>query len=315
MIMKRLFYLFFLCSLFFACESDDAEGGLNGHVKTISVTSEGDGFLKPTQKQLYTFSYDQQGRVKKVNDREYTYDKAGKVVSSRIARQEKETRGTAMGSTTFIYAYEEQLNYHWDELGRLQRITIDSLVQRGSTVQNGEKLSSYENKRSHEVLARYTYEGSSLLPAKITYRTLDMNWGNPDQTLGPVEERSFHYAGNLVVEVDQLLTLPNLLPSGLPSYVDKKLFFSFYQYSDQAHYLYEIYSQMGFNPLDYGDVIPANLYRARYVHAEASDFEGAVQADWSKAGKSSLSYDANRLIIDFSDASGLIKERTEVMYE
>src|SRR5690606_21818836 len=122
--MKRLFCLFLVYLGFASCESDNIDQHLSNRIASIEINTEANAGLygATVTGTTYIFEYDEIGRLKKINDKEFYYGANGLVAFSKIERKIKD------GSRDEEYI--EHLSYHWDEQKRLKNIYIDLLQQK-----------------------------------------------------------------------------------------------------------------------------------------------------------------------------------------
>lgn len=254
--MKRLFCLFLVCLGFASCESDNIDQHLSNRIASIEINTEANAGLYGTTVTgtTYIFEYDEIGRLKKINDKEFYYGANGLVAFSKIERKIKD------GSRDEEYI--EHLSYHWDEQKRLKNIYIDLLQQKyihsysaGYDAQSMEKDNTLES----VLLATFFYESTNRKPSSIRYREMYKDPSSLLVSLGEEEEAHYLYDGGNVISARLAGYLRNYLP-GTDPLINLRPYSleASHTYLEKPHYLLEIYTQLGFHPFNIGEVISAN---------------------------------------------------------
>ncbi|PRD54270.1 hypothetical protein [Sphingobacterium gobiense] len=283
--MKRLLYMLFVCGLLTACASDDMEALLSDRISSMETVATV-GYGLPSSDGRLTFVYDEQGRLKKVNDKVFYYGTDGKVTYSRVFLESPHPHGKAV--------YTERLSYHWDERGRLKEVYLDSLYKKTPAIPGGIVIGDSENLLENTLLATYTYEGVNRKPSSIVYRPLTRS-GSNIIAIKAEERIDYRYAGenpssSLLTGVMDVSISPTS-PEGRPFQIT-----TVNAYLPNIHPLAKLYTQLGFHPTDLAGVIPLNCVSTiqreiETEHVEDVEFtppeEGGIH--WTDVGAEDIS--------------------------
>jgi hypothetical protein len=238
--MKKIVFLFVLSTLIcsISCEKEQQNENQHFRIKSYHMFDEGTHFNPPG----FIFVYDEEGKIKRINDTQYYYRTDGKVDYTRRGNE---------GSV-----YREQ--FHWDDLGRLSQIVVDSMY-----IVTVDGITLHRNVSK----AQFSYEGNKNLPSSISY------FGEPVPGLGPIwhTKRDYSYEGENVRAV---------VVGFLGDNVQTK---TFYKISNRQNVLYDVYKQLGFNPLYPFEVVSKNAVELSY--SKSIDVGEAVTPQWDKATK------------------------------
>jgi len=221
----------------------------------------------------YTFEYDQQDRISRINDRKFQYGEGNKVSSSRIHRV------TQIGSGVTA-EYIESLIYEWDLKGRILNIIADSLYYHTYSKSNGTVTTMTESLLRRSLVADYQYNGSGKSPAVTNYWADYDAWGKGKR----LETIHLIYNGNNISRTRQeLRTLFHPGPGYEETY--KKDIYQHYRYDMNPHPLYGAYLQLGFHPYNYGLVVPEHHPASIFSEIQHQDDSPSVNPDWNNAEK------------------------------
>ena len=221
---------------------------------------------------IYSFSYDHQGRISSVNDRNFYYSTNNKVAYSRVYS----SKDIGLGMKE---EYIEKLRYSWDNQGRIISIVADS-IYRHQYSKTEPQHTTLKNLSQGVLIAEYQYAGNSKRPASIRYLTNFDLPGNAKQGSISVE-----YQGNNVAR-ERSLTSVDMGLGNVPGTPQTLLLYAHYQYSNHPNYLYKAYQQLGFHPYNFGLVVSennaTNIYYEIYQQLDAPASENP---DWNKSEK------------------------------
>lgn len=269
--MKRQLYILLVCALFVACKSDDdIEHPLSDRVSKIEIITSFDQGGSVSDKKFdattvtYSFEYDEQGRVTKVNDRIFFYDGTGRVSHSIVERKMEDEH------------YVEQLRYYWEGQGRLREVRLD-LYQRYEA--NGEMY--HESLVEDFLLATFDYSPYHQKPYIIEYSQLIKEQDSRIVSLD-VHKRVTHlYDGDGNLGEIRFIGY-EITP--FPS--DEEASFYTWPYARRVsptylegpHYLAKIYAQLGFHPYRLEEVVGANSIATTRVEITQ---DGDVRSEWT----------------------------------
>lgn len=284
MLCKPTYILFgFLC-LLSSCK-DDADPLIDSkQVAKLEITRIGTQVI-PTQVDTYLFEYDQQGRLIKVNDKVFHYGSDGKVQFTRIHR-----KSPLVAGGPDAHEHIERIEYQWDPSGRLLSINLDSLYSKTTYGYETIGPNPSESLIRHIPLAAFTYDGNHFLPSKIVYTHTEALARVPSSGL----EAKFEYEGNNISKHISPLLHTGLIGAPFPQNPVIGNIFVYYRYTDTPNPIYAVFKQLGFNPIDYSEIISEKLPDSRYIAAQPDGDASAVPVpDWSKAEKYQVSFDAD----------------------
>ncbi|PRD49178.1 hypothetical protein [Sphingobacterium haloxyli] len=258
--MKRLLYIVFICGLLTACASDDMEALLSDRISSMETVATV-GYGLPSSGGRLTFAYDEQGRLKKVNDKVFYYGTDGKVAYSRVFLESPHPHGKAV--------YMERLSYHWDERGRLKEVYLDSLYKKTPAIPGGISIGDSENLLEDILLSTYTYEGINRKPSTVVYRPLTRSESNIIAI--KAEERiDYRYSG----ENPSSSLLMGIMDASISPISHEGRRFQLTTvntYLPNIHPLARLYKQLGFHPTDLAGVIPLNCVSTIQREIETED--------------------------------------------
>ncbi|HLT86587.1 MAG TPA: hypothetical protein VKZ57_03295 [Sphingobacterium sp.] len=260
--MKRLFYILLVCGLFASCKSDDMEHPLSDRISSIETVATV-GYGLPSSGQDLTFAYDEQGRLKKVNDMVFYYGIDGKVEYSRVFMESPHPHGKTV--------YIERLSYHWDTQGRLKEVYLDSLYKKTPAIPGGVVIDDSENLMENILLATYTYDGTNRKPSNIVYRPLTRS-GSNIIAINAEERIDYVYEGEnpsfslLTGSID--VSISPIPHEGRPFQITTTN-----TYLPNIHPLAKLYNQLGFHPINLAEVIPLNCVSTIQREIEMEDIE------------------------------------------
>ena len=258
--MKRLLYILLVWGLFASCKSDDMEHPLSDRVFSME-TIETVGYGISSSDGHLIFAYDEQGRLKNVNDKVFYYGTDGKVAYSRVFIESPHPHGRTV--------YIERFSYQWDTQGRLKEVHLDSLYKKTPAIPGGLVIGDSENLEENILLATYTYEGTNRKPADVVYRPLTRS-GSTIIAIKAEEKIAYMYAGEnpssslLTGAVD--VSLSGILHEGRPFRIT-----TVNTYLPNIDPLAKLYNQLGFHPTDLKSVVPLNCVSTIQREIEVED--------------------------------------------
>src|SRR5690606_356244 len=245
--MKRLLYILLVWGLFASCKSDDMEHPLSDRVLSLE-TVETVGYGLPSADGRLIFAYDEQGRLRNVNDKVFYYGTDGKVQYSRVFMESPHPHGKTV--------YIERLSYQWDTQGRLKEVHLDSLYKKTPAIPGGIVIDDAENLLKNILLATYTYEGTNRKPSGIVYRPL-VRSGSTIIAIKAEEKIAYMYEGEN--PSSSLLTgVMDVSISGIPHEGRPFGVATVNTYLPNIDPLEKLYDQLGFHPTKLGMVVPLN---------------------------------------------------------
>lgn len=268
-------------TLLFSCSSKDNVKPVRLRVASVEETNYPPISSIPPSTSIYTFEYDQEGRISAVNDRRFSYRNDGKVASSRIQRLRTGLEGT-------IFEYIEKLRYEWDGYDRISAIIADSIYHHHYGGSGSTFPTQFESFSTGAVIAKYEYNGTAKLPVSIEYLT---GFDVAGQSINR-ETLYLEYEDGNVTHTRMPVRVSLPINVGTPSVLTPMVLHTWYRFTNKPHYLYEIYRQAGFHPYSFGSVVPVNDPGS--IYDEVLESESAVSnPDWSKAEKFETEYNAS----------------------
>ncbi len=208
---------------------------------------------------LVEFSYDNQNRLIKTGFSEYVYDKNGKVEKVQVYTDKREL-------------YSEH-SYLYDQQGRLTEVKLTFLRNPNSTT---------DLAADKPVVASFTYPSGSKLPSTIITRDFkfskEFDFG--PKGFGAPQKKEFRYDGNNVTEVIITGTDNNPFDENDRAYYARL----FFKKGNKKHFLKGLYDKLGFNPLDYSEVISENQPELQASFQSREPITD-VQPNWEQASK------------------------------
>lgn len=260
--MKRLLYILLVCGLFASCKSDDMEDLLSDRISSIETVST-IGYGVPPSSARLAFTYDEQGRLKKVNDKVFYYGADGRVEYSRVFIESPHPHGKTV--------YIERLSYHWDAQGRLKEVYLDSLYKKTPAIPGGIIIGDSENLIENILIATNSYNGANRKPSSIVYHPMARS-GSNIIAIKSEERIDYMYEGdnpysNLLTGRMNVFTSP-IPHGGLPFKIT-----TVNTYLPNIHPLAKLYNQLGFHPTNLAEVVPLNCVSAIQREIDVEDIE------------------------------------------
>ncbi len=225
---------------------------------------------------IQDLKYDNQNRLIQFGLETFQYGDNGKVVTSRI---QPESNSKA-NSPDFV----RQLSYHWDTQNRLVEILLDTLYNGYTDFKDIVPV-------KRPVIARFDYIGNSTNPSKITWLNISLFdfLYTPVLITSRTNEISYTYEGNNILKSSKIeFEFPFISDNQ-----NKIYSLAFKKYSDKPHFLYNLYKQLGFNPINIYEVIPANQEDLQYSVASRQLIPSDHKVDWEQSSKYEVQYDSN----------------------
>lgn len=208
---------------------------------------------------LLEFSYDNQNRLIKIGFSEYVYDKNGKVEKVQVYTDKRE-----------LYS---EYSYYYDQQDRLKEVKLTFLKNPNSMV---------DLAADKPVVASFTYPSVSKLPSMII--TKDFKYSKEfdfgPKGFGAPQKKEYKYDGNNVTEVIITGTDNNPFEDNDRPYYARL----FFKKGNKKHFLSGLYNKLGFNPLDYSEVISENQPELQASYQSREPITD-VQPNWGQASK------------------------------
>lgn len=259
----------------------------------------------PSATFTYTFGYDGEGRINRVNDRHFYYGEDGRVAFSRIHHVERSRDDISM-------EHIERLRYEWDTQGRIYQIIVDSLYKRRFDARGTTIVESFG---SGLVAASFNYVGGTRLPSSIDFVSDYEHAGAND----PYRQIIYYtYEGDNVTYSKQAFVQVSALPPESPNY-NLYTVHNWFGYTDKPSHLLSAYRQLGFHPYEFFQVVAANTINRSYSELHQGETPIPTEPDWEKATSyrttdTDWGYPA-RIETEFEMQGVLYKSYTEITYQ
>ncbi|MEJ5963459.1 hypothetical protein [Pedobacter immunditicola] len=283
---------FFLTVLLLSCGKKDQPSPDQMRIATLEEIVHSTISSIPSRTLKYTFEYDQQHRISRINDRQFKYSEQDKVSSSRIYRITTDQFGLTQ-------EYIESLKYQWDDQGRLAAIVADSIYHHHHTKSAGTVNTQLKSLYQGSVIAKHEYNGVAKLPASITYL---VDYELPLKA-GVMETMTFQYQENDILRSRQL----DLSIAPGSGFLVRPAFavYSHYRYDTNPHHLYGAYLQLGFHPYNFGSIVSQHHPVSVYSEHQLGDVAPTVNPDWNKAEKFVSEYNAQGYATSIKSIPGI----------
>lgn len=261
------FTLFLMISQ--SCKKDNAEPNKkNDLIKSLFIARQ---MVNGTTGTTFELVYDSQNRLIKLADDVFSYNKEGQVEKRFLTNHENK----------LIYEYA----YVWDDLGRLKKIVLNYYKPQDNS-------SNVDIAQGKPIIAKFEYQNSERNPSRIIWRKILLNNKNSILTPSLSKEDTIQY----FYDEDQLSKVIfngpidshpyNIFGENSEDYV----FHLFYKYEEKSHFLKNIYDQMGFNPINFTEVITSKQPTQSLAIASSNKIS-EIQEDWSQGYHYDNNYD------------------------
>lgn len=215
--------------------------------------------------------YDEQNRLIEFGLDKFSYNTQGKV----------EKRSLFDADNKLISEY----GYRWDTEGRLAEIRLNYY-------HSDENISGINIAENKPIIAKFEYQNNQHNPSKLIWRTINMGYsgGSIKTTLSAEKTMRYFYEGENLSHA--IYSGSSDILTGNPSagtYANIEAHF-FFKPGDKPHFLKKLYDQLGFNPIDFSDIIPSKQPIQNIIYV--FKYQGTLfEPDWEKASNYEIAYD------------------------